>query len=194
MLAYTFSTGHTVGMSETTTAVSGEKGVMEHLSTPWRWDYIRGQRKLAGCLFCLADAGDEAGIVARSEHVYVILNRYPYNNGHLMIAPYAHLASLENLTDSVQIDFMRTTKCALKCLREVYQPAGFNMGANIGAVAGAGVAAHFHWHIVPRWAGDSSFMTITAAARVLPETLPDTARKLREAWSQNSDAQVSPNG
>ncbi len=182
-------------MGETETmGASGAKGAMDHLSAPWRWDYIRGEKKLAGCLFCLADAGDEAGIVARSEHVYVILNRYPYNNGHLMIAPYAHLASLEDLTDAEQVDFMCTAKRALRSLREVYQPAGFNMGANIGAVAGAGVAAHFHWHIVPRWAGDSSFMTITAAARVLPETLPDTARKLRAAWGRSSDAQVSTDG
>lgn len=166
-------------------------GAMDYLSTPWRWDYISGEKKRAGCLFCLSPGEADAGIIARAQHVYVILNRYPYNNGHLMIAPYSHLSSLDEFSEAALLEFIQTTKRALRVLKAVYSPQGFNMGANIGAVAGAGVAAHFHWHIVPRWAGDASFMTVTAAARVLPETLPDTAAKLRAAWAEDSaeDAQ-----
>ncbi len=158
---------------------------MQYLCTPWRMEYLRSEKVSGTCPFCLKNGGDELSVIAHSAHVFIILNRYPYNSGHLMIVPNQHLSSLEDLTEVMLGDFMLMTKRALQVLRQVYDPQGFNMGANIGSVAGAGVPGHFHWHIVPRWSGDSSFMTVAADTRVLPEALPDTARNLREAWKRN---------
>ena len=160
------------------------KGMFDHLCTPWRWDYLRKNGVGEGCLFCLDERADEEGIIAKADQVYVILNRYPYNNGHLMIVPYRHIASLDHFSEVEQIDFMNTLSKAIQCLQNAYQPEGYNLGANIGAAAGAGIPGHFHMHVVPRWSGDTSFMSVSAAARVIPEGLPDTAAKLREIWSQ----------
>ena len=156
--------------------------MLEHLCTPWRWNYIRNENTPANCLFCLRDEVQPAEIIAESEHVYVVLNRYPYNTGHIMVVPYRHVSTIELFTEEEQIDFIQVVQKALKSIQKAYEPEGINMGANIGKVAGAGIAAHFHLHLVPRWAGDTSFMTVTAAARVLPESLPDTAEKLRAIW------------
>ncbi len=158
---------------------------MDHLYTPWRMTYLKAEgRKPVDCVFCAkVNADDEAeNVVARSQHVFVTLNLYPYNNGHLLVVPYAHVPSLEALPPDALTDLMLTTNRALAALRTVYNPQAFNIGANIGAAAGAGIADHFHLHIVPRWGGDTSFMAVTAETRVIPELLTDTWRKLREAW------------
>jgi ATP adenylyltransferase len=158
---------------------------MDHLYTPWRMSYIRGDKPDdEGCVFCAAQAktDDDALIVARGQFHFVILNRYPYNNGHLMIVPYAHIGSLEALDGAGLAELMALTQQAVAALRDIYQPAGFNLGANIGPAAGAGIAEHFHFHIVPRWPGDANFMTITGDTRVIPDTLERTYQEVKAAW------------
>lgn len=147
--------------------------------------YLRGEvEKQPGCVFCTKIDADDAAeyVVARSEHVFVTLNTYPYNNGHLLIVPYAHVASVEDLPPEALLDLMRTLNKAIAALRRVYHPQAFNIGANIGAAAGAGIADHFHVHVVPRWGGDTNFMTVTAGTRVIPDLLDGTYRDLRAAW------------
>ncbi len=163
----------------------------DHLFTPWRYSYLSGEKKKpeVDCIFCAKIGADDAAehIVYRSAHVYVTLNLYPYNNGHLMIIPYAHVASIENMATDALTDLMLTTNAAIAALRRVYNPQAFNVGANLGEAAGAGVAGHFHLHVVPRWAGDTNFMSVVGSTRVIPDELDQTWRKLREAWQ-------SPNG
>ena len=174
---------------------------MEYLYTPWRMAYLRGENKKpdVDCIFCAKAAASDAAsdqqelVVARSTFVFVTLNRYPYNNGHLMIVPYEHVPSPENLSAEALTDLMLTTNHALAALRRVYNPQAFNVGANLGAAAGAGIADHFHLHIVPRWAADTSYMTIVSDTRVIPELLEVTWRKLREAWP-GTQARVQPDG
>lgn len=152
--------------------------------------YLRGEAKTArseptGCIFCdkpRATDDDANLIVKRGEAAFVILNLYPYNNGHLMIVPYRHVGSLEQLSAATLTEMMLLVNQALAALRSVYQPHAFNLGANLGAAAGAGIADHVHFHLVPRWAGDTNFMTTVSAARVIPEELSDTCRRLRAAW------------
>jgi len=161
---------------------------MEHLYTPWRMTYLRGEDKkpAVDCIFCakLRDGVDEREehIVARSKFVYVTLNLYPYNNGHLMIVANEHIASPELMPTEALTDLMLTTNRALAALRQIYNPQAFNVGANLGAAAGAGIAEHFHMHIVPRWGGDTNYMTVLADTRVIPDLLDETWHKLREAW------------
>jgi ATP adenylyltransferase len=161
---------------------------MDHLWTPWRMSYIRGEKKPAtGCIFCSKAAGDDdeaEHIVARSEHVYVTLNRYPYNNGHLMVVPYAHVETQEALPPEALTDLMLTVNRALGALRRLYNPQAFNLGANIGAAAGAGITEHYHFHIVPRWPGDANFMSTVANTRVVPDTLDNTYRELKAIWQE----------
>ncbi|MCB9453783.1 MAG: HIT domain-containing protein [Anaerolineaceae bacterium] len=158
----------------------------KHLWTPWRMAYIRGDKEPAGnCVFCAkAHTDDDASemIVARSAYVYVTLNRYPYNNGHLLVVPYAHIESQEVMPPEALTDLMVTVNRALAVLRQAYQPAGFNLGVNLGADAGAGIAAHYHFHIVPRWPGDSNFMSVVGATRVIPDTLDNTYTELKAIW------------
>lgn len=158
----------------------------DHLYTPWRYGYLSGDRKKpeVDCIFCAkVNADDEAELVVyRSTYVYVTLNLYPYNNGHLMVVPYAHVPSTEQLPPEALTDLMLTTNAALATLRRVYKPQAFNVGANLGEAAGAGVAGHFHLHIVPRWAGDTNFMSVVGSTRIIPDELVETWRKLREAW------------
>jgi ATP adenylyltransferase len=159
--------------------------VTDHLFAPWRMAYIKGEKSpVQGCVFCnKITAGDDTEhIVYRSEHVYVTLNRYPYNNGHLMIVPYEHVASQEALDAAALTDLMLTVNRALAALRKAYNPPAFNLGANLGMAAGAGIAEHYHFHIVPRWAGDSNFMTAVGDTRVIPASLDDTYRDLKAAW------------
>lgn len=158
---------------------------MDHLFTPWRMAYIRGEKKLVdGCVFCQMAAADNDNnqIIARSTHVFVTLNLYPYNNGHLMVIPYEHVSTPEDLPPDVLTDQMLTVNRALAVLRKVYNPPAFNLGANLGAAAGAGIAEHYHFHIVPRWPGDTNFMTIVGETRVIPDTLENTYRELKQAW------------
>lgn len=128
------------------------------------------------CIFCLKSAEDrdrENLIVARGKHCFAILNLYPYTTGHLMIAPYAHGGSIEGLSEPVLTELMTLSQRAVKALREAFSPDGFNLGVNISRVAGAGIIDHIHFHVVPRWDGDSNFMTVTAGTRVIPCSLED---------------------
>jgi ATP adenylyltransferase len=137
------------------------------------------------CIFCdkPAEQQDEANlIVRRGEQAFVILNLYPYNNGHLMVVPYAHVASLEQLEAPTLTELMRLTQQSLAVLRAIYQPQAFNIGINIGTAAGAGIAEHVHMHIVPRWPGDTNYMTTVSGVRVIPEDLRETYRLLHQAW------------
>jgi ATP adenylyltransferase len=149
--------------------------------------YILGNQKgkhLEECVFCLKlteNRDAENYVVWRSTHCAIVLNLYPYNNGHLMVIPYAHVPSLEDLPAEVQADMMITVSKSLRLLRQAMQPDGFNIGVNIGRAAGAGIESHVHIHIVPRWEGDTNFMPIVADTRVIPEWLDDTYANLRAA-------------
>ena len=155
---------------------------MDYLWTPWRYAYVTGARKPAGCIFCeapkLPDA--EAGIVYRGSSSYVILNAFPYTSGHVMIVPYQHADELQKLDPPTAHEVMDISQRMEKVLRQVYRPDGINLGMNIGQAAGAGVADHIHVHLLPRWSADTNFMTTTAETRVLPEALETTYQRLRE--------------
>ncbi len=159
--------------------------MMEHLYSPWRMSYIEGDREEEGCIFCnrLAEKDDsKALILHRGEKTFAILNRYPYNNGHILIVPYQHVSSLEDLETGVLNAMMQDITKAIKVLRRVYNAENFNVGINIGAAAGAGIAEHIHIHILPRWPGDTNFLTVTAATRVLPEALERTYARIKHGW------------
>jgi ATP adenylyltransferase len=136
-------------------------------------EYIKSTpKKRSGCVFCekLQDDRDRENLLLyRSRHVFVIMNPFPYNNGHLMVLPNVHVPDMEGLADEVLLDFMKTTQLSLVCLKEAMAPEGFNTGINFGKVAGAGLGDHLHLHIVPRWAGDASFMTVVGETKVIPE-------------------------
>lgn len=153
---------------------------MEQIWAPWRIDYIR-MEKPAGCILCDKPVdGDDAAnfILYRTTKNYIMLNGYPYNPGHLLIVPYRHVASLEELTPEELHEHIEVARHGIKVLREVLEPAGFNIGTNIGKVAGAGIDDHVHCHIVPRWQGDSNFMPVIADTRIIPEALADTYKQL----------------
>jgi ATP adenylyltransferase len=159
----------------------------ERLWTPHRMAYIRGESKPGDsdeCPFCAAPAGsDEDGlVVARGDTVYAVLNLYPYNAGHLLVVPYRHVPDYTDLTDEECADVATFTRQAMRTLRAVSGAHGFNIGMNQGSVAGAGIAAHLHQHVVPRWGGDTNFMPVVGLTRVLPELLADTRALLAEAW------------
>jgi ATP adenylyltransferase len=156
---------------------------MDHIFTPWRRDYIQTE-KIPGCVFCDAVklTDEEALIVHRASLSYVILNRYPYTNGHLMVVPYQHVDTLETLSVETRAEMMELMSQATGVLRQVYQPHGFNLGGNIGSAAGAGIAEHVHLHILPRWSGDTNFMTAIGNTRILPELIEDTWKQIHTAW------------
>lgn len=160
---------------------------MDILWAGWRSDYVRHAEDLdaAGCLFCrLASlADDEALVLERGEHSYSVLNRFPYTTGHLMVAPYRHVPTPADLDEGERLDTWELIARSQRALEESMHPAGFNLGANVGKVAGAGVPGHFHLHLVPRWAGDTNFMSTVGGTRVVPEELDDTWRRLRAALS-----------
>ncbi len=162
---------------------------MEHLWTPWRMRYLQGEGRSpgAGCIFCVKPAQTSGCdvdnlIVHRGQLAFVILNRYPYNNGHLMVVPYQHVPSLEALEMPTLTELMILVKQALGVLRTIYNPQAFNLGVNIGEAAGAGIAEHVHFHVVPRWAGDTNYMTVVGQTRVIPEDLTETCLRLCAAW------------
>jgi ATP adenylyltransferase len=157
---------------------------MDRLWTPWRYRYVSSAQPAGGCIFCeKAASSDDRGnyIVLRAEHNFLILNLYPYTSGHLMIAPYEHLATLAAAPQETLHEMMRLTARAEKALGQLYRPDGFNIGMNVGESAGAGVAGHIHMHVLPRWTGDGSFMTTVAETRVLPETLDTTYERVKAA-------------
>jgi len=147
--------------------------------------YIQETEKPSGCVFCIAaDEENDAEqlVFFRGKTAYMILNRYPYTSGHVMCVPYAHKSRLQDLPRETRIEIMDLTSKAVEVLQGLYKPDGFNVGLNLGEVAGAGIAAHLHMHIVPRWAGDTNFMSSVGHTRVLPEALEDTYRRVKEAW------------
>ena len=154
---------------------------------PWRLEYVKDASKDSheGCIFCTAPAEDDDRgnlIVHRGERCYVILNKFPYTNGHLMVAPYAHLATLPDLDAETVAEMMALAQKAITVLDEVYGPQGYNAGLNQGRIAGAGYADHIHLHVVPRWAGDTSFMPVLADTRVMPQSLEESYDALRGAF------------
>jgi ATP adenylyltransferase len=155
----------------------------EVLFTPWRMTYLTGATQSGpdGCLFCvLPGLGDpEALIVERGRHVFAVLNRYPYSNGHVMVAPLAHRGTLPELTGEERLELMDLAARLESALRAEYSPNGLNAGLNLGRCAGAGVPGHLHLHLVPRWDGDTNFMSVLAGTRVVPEDLGETYRRLR---------------
>jgi ATP adenylyltransferase len=157
---------------------------MRQLWAPWRLEYIRSADEQDGCVFCRAAAAeDEEGLVVhRGEHAFALLNRYPYAAGHLMLAPYRHESELGDLTAEEALEIHRLAGAALGALAQTMQPQGFNLGWNLGRIAGAGVVDHVHEHVVPRWAGDTNFMPVLAGARVIPESLEATRAALAAAW------------
>ena len=157
------------------------EGPYEILWTPWRMRYIEGHERSRGCVFCELPGREdrEALILYRGRHAYVVLNKYPYNTAHTMIVPYRHVASLLDLGDEELREIAVMTRAVMRAIKEEYRPHAFNVGANIGEPAGAGIAGHFHVHIVPRWCGDTNFTMILARTKVLPESLDRTWERLR---------------
>ncbi len=157
---------------------------MQRLWRPWRMAYIKGQERHATCFLCDAAAApgskdEENLVVGRGDLAFVILNLYPYNTGHLMVAPYRHVGELDDLTHSELDEVWSWTRRSVSAHREASQPEGFNIGINLGTVAGAGVPGHFHLHVVPRWGGDTNFMPVVGETKVLPELLSETYARLR---------------
>ena len=168
----------------------GPTSAFEHLWTPYRMAYIRGENKPTGdhdCPFCLIPGmSDEDGlIVARGATVFAVLNLYPYNSGHLMTVPYRHVAGYPELDEAETVELARFTQKAMRVIRAVMAPHGFNLGINQGPVAGAGIAAHLHQHVVPRWGGDMNFMPVVGNTRVLPQLLSDARDELSAEWAKD---------
>jgi ATP adenylyltransferase len=156
----------------------------ERLWAPWRLEYIRGP-KPKECIFCSkpTESDDRAAyIVHRGEHCFVMLNAWPYNNGHVMVSPYRHVPSIEELDEAALLELMTLANRSLAAIRTAYAPEGFNMGINQGKVAGAGIEEHAHLHVVPRWGADTNFMPVIASTRVLPQSLDDSWSELTEAF------------
>jgi ATP adenylyltransferase len=159
---------------------------LEHLWSPWRLAYITGGASPGGCVFCgaLTDPDADSLILHRGTTCYVILNLFPYNNGHLMVIPNRHIATLASATPAERCELIELTATAEIALTEAFAPHGLNMGINLGKPAGAGILDHLHQHVVPRWNGDTNFMTVVGHTRVLPEELPDTAARLRPIFAR----------
>ena len=159
---------------------------MDYLWTPWRYQYVTSAEKSSECVFCAAAREDDdrgALIVHRGRRNFVILNRFPYTNGHVMVVPFEHVSMLEGLQDETLIEMIRLARDAERHLRALYHADGLNVGLNMGRSAGAGIASHIHMHVLPRWIGDTNFMTVTAESRVLPETLDVTWERLHTAFA-----------
>jgi ATP adenylyltransferase len=171
---------------------AGEPDAFGRLWTPHRLAYIKGENKPAHdepgdeCPFCAAPGrpDEDALIVARGKRVYAVLNLYPYNSGHLMVVPYRHLADYPELDEAETLEFAQFTQRAMLVLRAAMAPHGFNLGINQGPVAGAGIAAHLHQHVVPRWGGDTNFMPVVAQTRVLPQLLSEARAQIAAAWNE----------
>ena len=154
---------------------------MEHLWAPWRMEYILGEKE-SGCIFCpdARQGTDEENLILfKGNLTMVMMNKYPYNNGHLLVSPLRHVACLDNLKTEELTDLMLKIRACLKFLKREMHPDGFNVGLNIGETAGAGMAEHLHFHIVPRWNGDTSYMTVLGEIRVIPEHLKATYKRLK---------------
>jgi len=163
---------------------------MERLWSPWRMEYIQASTGVVEdrCVFCaLLDEGDPDGerILRREPLVYVALAKYPYAPGHLLVLPTRHVADLEGLTEDEQSAIARLVRTSVRVLRDVSEPHGFNIGLNLGRAAGAGIPEHLHWHVVPRWGGDTNFMPVIGQTRVMPELLDETYAKLQPRFEED---------
>ncbi|MGO8971127.1 MAG: HIT family protein [Myxococcaceae bacterium] len=162
---------------------------MEHLWAPWRRDFVTGE-KPEGCIFCRffgeCLSGDDRRnlVLGRTEHSFAVLNRFPYNNGHLMVVPKRHLGDFTQLTEAEMLDLNRLLQTAVRVVQAQYRPEGANLGMNLGADAGAGIVGHVHWHLVPRWRGDTNFMPVLAGTKVMVEHLDQTWEALRPRFDQ----------
>lgn len=160
---------------------------MTHLWTPWRSTYIKGKKDKSRCVFCDAAASQadaENLILFRARFSFVILNRYPYTSGHLMIAPYTHVSRLGEASIETAAEIMALARQAESILEDSYRPDGLNLGMNLGEAAGAGIEQHIHFHVLPRWMGDANFMTSVANTRIIPEALDDTYSRLSGKFTQ----------
>jgi ATP adenylyltransferase len=167
----------------------------QRLWAPWRLEYIKAT-KTGACIFCekLATGDDEAALIAhRGRRCFVILNAFPYNNGHVMVAPYEHISALEGLDPESSTEMMELVQLSLRAIASAYGPDGYNVGLNQGKIAGAGVEGHVHIHVVPRWTGDTNFMPVVAETRVLPEELGATWRSLRASFAELAASDASAN-
>jgi ATP adenylyltransferase len=159
---------------------------MKNLWAPWRMDYVLS-KKGTGCVFCPGDdrgSDRELNILYVGPMSLVVMNKFPYNNGHLLVAPIRHVSDLGGLSDEENLDLILMVRSSIEIIRKTMKPEGFNVGLNLGKVAGAGVEAHMHYHIVPRWSGDTNFMAVTEEVRVIPEHLRNTYDKLRPYFEQ----------
>ena len=157
----------------------------ERLWTPWRMAYIRQAGRDEGCVLCdLPAAGDDPAnhILGRGELVYALLNSFPYNPGHLMVVPYRHVGTLDDLTEAELLELTTLTRDAVAAIRSVSAPHGFNIGLNLGGVAGGSLSEHLHQHVVPRWSGDANFIAVTAQTKVIPQLLSETRDLIAAAW------------
>jgi ATP adenylyltransferase len=161
---------------------------MERLWSPWRMEYIQSNKEQSEdpeSIFCRIQRGEESErVLTRSELGFVVLNKYPYSPGHILVIPNRHVGDLEELEDDESLDLQRLMKRSVKALREEYAPHGFNIGMNLGRVAGAGVPDHLHWHVVPRWSADTSFMPVVGETIVLPELVEETAKRLAPRFAK----------
>jgi ATP adenylyltransferase len=158
---------------------------MKYLFSPWRMEYIQNHIGAEDCAFCTElsrEDGPENLIVVRAHSNFVILNRYPYTSGHLMVVPYEHAPFLDGLDMATRSEMFEIANQGIQVLRGIYNPQGFNVGINIGEAAGAGIKEHIHMHIVPRWGGDTNFMSALGRTRVLPETLEESYSRIKAAW------------
>jgi ATP adenylyltransferase len=160
---------------------------MDYLWSPWRYRYVTTADRATGCIFCSLPAehrDPQNYIVHRARLNFVILNRYPYTSGHLMVVPYEHVPTLEALAEETAVEMILLARRAEVLLRANYKPDGLNVGLNVGKAAGAGVAGHIHMHVLPRWVADANFMTSIGETRVLPEDLSETYEKLSRAFAE----------
>lgn len=171
---------------------------MDHLWSPWRLEYVVGAKPKTGCVFCAAARppaeahAPDPLVLHQGRHCYVILNLYPYNNGHLMVVPYRHTDTLTGLDAAALHELAELTQLSEAALRQAYTLEGINMGVNLGRVAGAGIVEHIHLHLVPRWLGDTNFMPVIGQTRVLPEELGATAARLRPVFERLARAHDAP--
>jgi ATP adenylyltransferase len=159
---------------------------VKQLWAPWRLEYIKSADEETGCIFCSAVEGDdeERLVVHRGTRAIVLLNKFPYSSGHFMVAPTRHIGEYGDIEDDEAVELHTLAANGMAALTEVYAPHGYNVGWNLGRVAGAGVLDHVHMHVVPRWGGDTNFMPVLADVKVLPEHLAETRRRLAEAWPE----------
>ncbi len=154
---------------------------MSHLWTPWRSTYMKGKSENSGCIFCEAAAREDDSttlVLLRAQFCFLILNRYPYTSGHLMIAPYQHSSQLTGISEEAALEMMRMARLSEEAIENSYHPDGLNIGMNLGEAAGAGIAQHIHLHVLPRWKGDANFMSTVGDTRIIPEALEESYRKL----------------